>query len=379
MAATISLCEPTLDGREAHWIQECLASTFVSSVGPFVERFERAFAAQVGSSHAIACVNGTAAITLALTALGVGPGDLVLVSDFTFIATANPVRYCGAEAWLIDSESCSWNMDPAALAEAFSAASAAGRRVKAVVPVHILGQPADLGPIAELCERHGAHLVEDAAEALGASYGADYAHAGCRGRQVGTIGRIGCFSFNGNKIITTGGGGMCVTADPELARLLKHLSTQAKLPGAAYVHDLIGFNYRLPNINAALGLAQLERLPSFLERKALICARYREVAARRGWIFQPVLAGTTPSHWLPSLLVGPGRDAVMAALTERGVTTRPLWHPISRQPAWKGARAFGGGLALRLASEGLSLPCSSHISAADLDRVCQALETIPCH
>lgn len=374
----IPLCEPTLDARCGELVQECLASTFVSSVGPFVERFERAFATCVGSPHAVACASGTAAIHLALTALGVGPGDLVLASDATFIATANPARHCGAEVWLIDSETASWNLDPAACAEAFAAAAQAGRRVKAVIAAHILGQPADLGPLLELCRRHGAALVEDAAEALGAAYADTYPHADCAGRQVGTVGAVGCFSFNGNKIITTGGGGMCVSADPELARLLKHLSTQAKLPGAAYLHDRIGFNYRMPNLNAALGLAQLERLPAFLARKAAIADRYAAVAARQGWTLHPVLPGTRPSRWLPSLVVGPGRDGLMAALAARGIGARPLWHPISRQPAWAGARAFGAGCGARLAAEGLSLPCSAHLPEADLARVCAALEDPSC-
>lgn len=374
----IGLCEPTLDGSESRWLRDCLSSTFVSSVGPFVERFEQAFAAQVGARHAVACASGTAALHLALHVVGVGPGDLVLVSDFTFIASANPVRYCGADAWFIGSEERSWNLDPQALADAFAAASAAGRRVKAVVAVHILGQCADLGPVLDLCRRHGAVLIEDAAEALGAGYGPEYGHAVCRGRQVGTVGDIGCFSFNGNKIITTGGGGMCVTADAALAQTLKHVSTQAKLPGAAYVHDRLGFNFRLPNLNAALGLAQLERLPAFLARKQAIVAHYRPVIAERGWQLHPTLAGSQPSWWLPSVRIGTGRDAAMAWLAERGITTRPLWYPVSLQPAWPQARAFGSDLAFRLATEGLSLPCSAHLTEAELARVCSALQELPC-
>lgn len=374
----IGLCEPNLGDDERRWLGECLDSSYVSSVGSFVERFEQSFAAQVGAAHAVACTSGTAAIHLALHALGVGPRDLVLVSDFTFIASANPVRHCGAEAWFIGSEERSWNLDPEALAEAFAVARAVGRRVKAVIAVHVLGQCADLGPILDLCRAEGALLIEDAAESLGASYGDDYGHPACRGRQVGVIGDVGCFSFNGNKLITTGGGGMCVTADAELARLLKHLSTQAKLPHADYLHDRCGFNFRLPNLNAALGLAQLARMPDFLARKAAIAARYAAVATRRGWTSQPTLPGTHASWWLPSLLVGPRRDAAMAWLEMRGIAARRLWHPLSRQPAWAGARPFGGDLAVRLAAEGLSLPCSTHLSDHDLERVCAALEELPC-
>ena len=297
-AAPIPLCVPCLDGDEREWLLRALDSTFVSTVGPFVEQFEREFATAVGSPHAVACATGTAAIHLALRALGVAAGDLVLCSDFTFIASANPIRYQGAEAGFIDSSPDGWNLDPAVLAQALDDLAAEGRLPKAVVAVHILGQPADLGPILDACARHAVPLIEDAAEALGASYTTDYPHAACRGHQVGTIGRIGCFSFNGNKLITTGGGGMVVTGDPLLAARIKHLSTQAKLPGLAFVHDEAGYNYRLPNLNAALGLAQLRRLDAFLARKRAIAARYRALATELGWTYQPTTRGTLPSDWL---------------------------------------------------------------------------------
>lgn len=365
----IPLCVPSLGADEERLLVECVRSTFVSSIGPFVERFEREFAAWIGSPHAIACSSGTAAIHLALRALGVGPGDRVLVNDCTFIASANPVLYQGAEVGCIDSETASWNLDPALVERALIAWAP----VKAVIAVHILGQPADLGPILDLCRRHGARLIEDAAEALGAGYHSSYPHPACRDRQAGTIGDIGCFSFNGNKVITTGGGGMCATADPGLARALRHLSTQAKLPGAGFAHDAIGYNYRMPNINAALGLAQLTRLPAFLARKRAIAARYRACAARLGLAFHPILPGTAPSAWLPSLLT-PRRDAVAAALAARGIATRPMWSPLARQPCYAGARRWGGAIGDRLAAEGLSLPCSADLADAALDEVIAALE-----
>lgn len=369
----IPLCVPCLDGAEREWLLRALDSTFVSTVGPFVERFEQAFAAAVGAPHAVACASGTAAIHLALRALGVGPGDLVLCSDFTFIASANPIRHCGAEAAFVDASPDGWNLDPAALAEALDALAREGRTPKALVAVHILGQPADLGPVVDACARHGVALVEDAAETLGGAYAADHPHAACRGRQVGTIGRIGCFSFNGNKLITTGGGGMAVTADPALAARMKHLSTQAKLPGLAFVHDDVGWNYRLPNLNAALGLAQLERLPAFLARKRAIAARYRDLAAACGWIHQPVLRGTVPSDWLASVLIGPARDALLARLVDAGIGARPCWLPVSEQAPYRGARRWGGRFAHRLAAEALSLPSSVGLADADLDRVCAVL------
>jgi len=373
MANPIPLCEPTLDGSEGSLLQECLASTFVSSVGPFVERFEREFAAAVGAPHAVACASGTAAIHLALHALGVGRGDLVLCSDFTFIASANPAAHLGAEVAFIDSEMGSWNLDPALLAQALDDLVREGRRPKAVIAVHILGQPADLGPVVEACARHGVPLVEDAAEALGATYDAGYPAVACAGRQVGTIGVVGCFSFNGNKIITTGGGGMITTADPVLAHTLKHLSTQAKQPGLAFIHDSIGFNYRMPNLNAALGLAQLASLSRFITRKRAIADTYRAACASLGWTFHPELPGTAATRWLPSVLIGPRRDAVLAELTTVGIGARPLWLPVADQPCYRGARRWGGAVARRLAEHGLSLPCSSHLTSEDQTRVIAAL------
>jgi dTDP-4-amino-4,6-dideoxygalactose transaminase len=227
--------------------------------------------------------------------------------------------------------------------------------------------------VLDACARHGVPLIEDAAEALGAGYDLHYPHVACRGRQVGTIGRIGCYSFNGNKIMTTGGGGMLATADADLARRLKHLSTQAKLPGAAFIHDAVGYNYRLTNLAAALGCAQLERLEAFIARKRAIADRYRAAAARLGLEWQPRLAGTLPTDWLASCLVGPRRDALMAALGAAGITARPLWYPVSAQAPYRGSRRWGGAVADRLAAEGLSLPCSVTLGEDQQERVIGAL------
>ena len=369
----IPLCEPFLGGNERRYLDECLATNFVSSVGPFVDRFEREFAAYTGAPHAIACVNGTAAIHLALRVLGVGPGDRVLVSDFTFIATVNPVVYQGAEPIFVDSEERSWNLDPQRLVTALDDLARQGRTPKALIAVHILGQPADLGPVVEACARHGVALIEDAAEALGATYTADYPHAACAGQHVGTIGRIGCFSFNGNKLITTGGGGMLTTADATLAKRLKHLSTQAKLPGLAFVHDEVGYNYRLTNLAAAMGVAQLEQIGHFLARKEAIADRYARVCAAKGWTYHPVLPGTKPSRWLASCLVGARRDELLTRLTTAGIGARPLWLPLSAQTAYRHCSTYGTTVATKLAAEGLSLPCSVGMTEAQLDHVCAVL------
>jgi dTDP-4-amino-4,6-dideoxygalactose transaminase len=373
MPEPIPLCVPSLGADEERLLVECVRSTFVSSVGPFVERFEREFASAVGSPHAVACASGTAALHLALCALGVGSGDRVLCSDCTFIASANPVLYQGATVEFVDSEERSWNLDPVLVAQALADGVATGRPYKAVIAVHVLGQPADLGPILDSCRQHGAALIEDATEALGARY--QSGHPACTGRQAGNIGTVGCFSFNGNKIITTGGGGMCTTADPALAARIKHLSTQAKQPGIGFTHDAIGFNYRMPNVNAALGLAQLARLPGFLARKQAIAARYRAWAAAHGCTYQPILPGSTPNDWLPSLLL-PNRDTVLTRLNASGIMARPVWTPLGLQPCHRSARRWGGAVCEAIARDGLSLPCSVGLSDAEQDRVLQTLDEV---
>jgi dTDP-4-amino-4,6-dideoxygalactose transaminase len=370
----IPLCAPYLEGDERHYLSECLTSTFVSSVGPFVGRFEEAFGASVGARYAVACASGTAAIHLALQVLGVGRGDVVLVSDFTFIATVNPVTYLGAEPILIDSDRNSWNMDPHLLGIALEDLKRQGTKPKAVLVAHILGQPADIGPILELCQAYDVPLIEDAAESLGGRYTSDYPNADCRNKQVGTIGRIGCFSFNGNKLITCGGGGMVTTDDPELARRVKHLSTQAKLPGVAYLHDEIGYNYRLTNLAAALGLAQLEKLPELLRKKLEIAMRYRELHQNLAWKAQPVLAGTSSSYWLASVVVPSERNALMNHLEARGVQTRPLWAPVSLQAPYRRYRKYGSGVGQWLFENGLSLPSSCGLTQEEQTFVMDEVE-----
>ena len=273
----IPLLEPHLGGNEADYLAECVRTNQVSSVGPFVERFEREFAAAVGARHAIACASGTAALHVALQLAGAGPGRTVAVSTFTFVASVNAVRYTGADPLLVDSEPGTWNLHAQLLHDEVVRRARLGRPIPDVVEVvHVLGHPADLEPVLALRDRFGIRVVEDAAESLGASYVA----GPLAGRQVGTIGDLGCFSFNGNKTITTGGGGMIVTGDAALAARARHLSTQARLPGLGYVHDTVGYNYRLTNVAAALGLAQLEQLPRFLAAKRSLAGRYAGAAGR---------------------------------------------------------------------------------------------------
>lgn len=374
MTERIPLAVPSLAGREAQYLQECVTTNFVSSVGPFVDRFEREFARFVGARHAVACASGTAAIHVALRLCGIGPQDEVLVPTLTFIASANPIAYERARPVFVDSERETWNVDPDLIVAELDRRARAGRRQPKVVEVvHLLGHPVDIEPIRAACERHEVILVEDAAEALGATYRG----GALDGRQVGTIGRLGCFSFNGNKVITTGGGGMIATDDDALARRAKHLTTQARLPGLAYRHDEVGYNYRLTNVAAALGVAQLEQLPAFLARKREIADRYDEAfAGLPGVTLPPRRAFAHPSLWLYSMLVdGPAaRDRLIARLGEAKVEARPIWSPLHTMPMYRDADRLGSGaVAEAIAANGISLPCSVGLGADEQQRVIDAV------
>ena len=377
--AMIPLSIPNLDGgNERQYLDECLTSGFVSSVGPFVGRFEEEFARFTGAPYGVACASGTAAIHVALRVAGVESGDEVFVSDFTFVATVNPVAYLGARPVLVDADDATWNMDPQLVVEELDRRAARGiRQPKAVLVAHILGLPADIAPIAAACERHGVVLVEDAAEALGAGYrSGPYA-----GRQTGTIGALGCFSFNGNKIITSGGGGMITTADAGMAKRAKHLTTQAKLPGTEYLHDEIGYNYRLTNLAAAFAVAQLERLNTFLARKREIAERYdRAFSDLSGVTLPPRPEWSEPSMWLYSVLIDPAvagldRRAMLEQLETDGIQSRPVWAPAHVMPFYADAPRLGGAVGDRLFAQGLSLPCSTNLTDTDQDRVIDAFRS----
>jgi dTDP-4-amino-4,6-dideoxygalactose transaminase len=372
----IPLSVPNLSGNERRYLDECLQTTFVSSVGPFVTRFEDAFVRSVNGQYAVACVSGTAALHVGLQVAGIQSGDEVFVSDFTFVATVNPLTYLGARPLLVDANTETWNIDPALIAEELDRRAARGlRQPKAVLVAHVLGLPADIGPIKNACDRYGVLLIEDAAEALGAGYLA----GSLAGRPVGTIGLVGCFSFNGNKIITTGGGGMIATADAKLADHAKHLTTQARLPGPEYLHDEIGYNYRLTNLAAALGIAQLERLPAFVERKQQIAAKYDAAfAGLPGITVPPRPAWAQPTFWLYSVLIDPATTGVdrkwmLEQLGGKGIQTRPVWAPAHVMPFYRDAPRLGGEVGERLFAQGLSLPCSTGLTDADQDRVIDAV------
>ncbi|MDD3446666.1 MAG: LegC family aminotransferase [Zavarzinia sp.] len=334
----VPLHSPKFEGREWDYVKDCLDTGWVSSVGSYVDAFEAAMAARAGTRFAVATVNGTAALHASLHAIGVGPGDLVVCPTLTFVASANAIAYCGASPLLADSE---WNtlaLDAAGLANFLTrrAVRRAGglylddRRVAAILPVHLFGHAADLTALSEVAADFGLPLVEDASEALGTLH---------RGRPCGGGGVIGTFSFNGNKIVTSGGGGMIVTDDEALAHRLKHLTTTARQRHAwQFMHDEIGFNYRLPNINAALGLAQLERLDELITAKRRIADFYRQrLKGLRNVDFVDEPAGDHSIFWLNAALVEDqrARDQVLEETNAAGIDTRPAWVPMHELPAFR--------------------------------------------
>jgi len=328
---------PHLAGNEWKYVKECLDTNWVSSVGPFVDRFEREVASYVGVPHAVATVNGTAALHVALMAAGIQPGDEVLVPALTFIATANAVTYCGAHPVFLDSEEVSWGVDAGKMADFLSRECAikdgalvnraTGRIVRAVLPVHLYGHPFDIDAVLEVAGRYPLAVVEDAAEALGARY---------KGRAVGCAGLVSCLSFNGNKIITTGGGGMALTRDAEMAARLRRLTTQARTDAIEYIHEETGYNYRLTNLQAALGVAQLEQLDGFVESKRETAAHYREIFASVPGVEVAAEAPWARStYWMTSVLLEGRRSPEVRGLLRRlvagGVGVRPLWRPLHLQ------------------------------------------------
>lgn len=337
----IALHEPCFAGNEWVYMKECLDTGWVSSVGKYVDQFEQQLAEYTGVKRAVAVVNGTAALHLSLLLAGVKPQEEVLLPALTFVATANAVSYCGAVPHFVDSEMVTLGIDPYKLADYLAENTRVtdegcnnkytGRRIRAVVPMHTFGHPVDLDPLAELCQRFKLELIEDAAESLGSYY---------KGKHTGNWGKVSALSFNGNKIITTGGGGAVLTNDEEVGKLAKHISTTAKVPHKwMFIHDQIGFNYRLPNINAALGCAQLELLPGLLEKKRALAARYREtLAGVKGVKFFTEPDFASSNYWLNAILLdehaAPLRDEILQATNDAGVMTRPAWRLMPALPMY---------------------------------------------
>ena len=381
-ADVIPLCIPHLAGNEWRYVKECLDTNWVSSAGPFVTRFETMLSEYVGRGHAVAIVNGTAALHIGLLVAGVGSDDEVLVSTLTFVAPVNAIRYCGACPVFVDAEPATWQMDAQRLKDFLDTGCVwrtgalfnrtTGKRVRAILPVHILGAPCDLAPIVDVAKRYDLVVIEDATEALGARY---------QNAMAGRAGDLACFSFNGNKIITTGGGGMVVTDNQEWAAKARYLSTQAKDDPVEYVHEEVGYNYRLTNVQAAMGVAQLEQLPAFVARKRDIAARYdRELAAVDGLTTNRVVDGGISSCWMYTVSIdsarfGRDRRSTMGVLAERGIESRPLWTPIHMLTPYRGCPRVGGEVAEEIQQRALSLPCSVGLQEADQAAVIDAMRT----
>jgi dTDP-4-amino-4,6-dideoxygalactose transaminase len=366
----VHLSPPDVGDDERRLLLEALDSGWVAPVGPHLDAFEKQMARYVGVSHAVATSSGTAALHLALLVSGVGTGDEVLVPTFTFVATAAAAMYVGARPVLVDCDPGTWQMDPALVADELESRARRGKLPGAVVAVDLYGQTADYGTLVPLCEQYGVPLIEDAAEALGATH---------RGRAAGSFGRMAVFSFNGNKIITTSGGGMLVSSDGALAERARYLSTQAREPVTHYEHRQLGYNYRMSNLLAALGIAQLEGLDRRLARRRAINKEYRAaLGAVAGIDFMPRAGYGEPNDWLTCVLVDPvqfgtTREAIRLALEEHDIESRPTWKPLHLQPLLAECAVVGGGVAADIFARGLCLPSGSNLSDTDLRRVVEVV------
>lgn len=367
-SATIALHEPTMGGNEWAYVKECLDTGWVSSVGSFVDRFAILLASYTGTKFAIPTVNGTAALHICLQLADVQPGDEVLVPAVTFIATANAVAYCGAIPNFVDCSEQTLGIDPDKLNSYLSKISSitstgcwnrsTGRRIKAIVPMHALGHPVDLDPLMEVCQRYKLEIVEDASESLGSFY---------KGRHTGSFGKVAALSFNGNKTITTGGGGAVLTNDESLANMAKHLTTVAKLPHPwRFAHDQVGYNYRLPNLNAALGVAQLERLPQLLRQKRQLALSYQQAfqgAKDIQVLIEPTFAKS--NYWLNALILTDVSSLYLEDLlhltNSEGIMTRPLWTPLHQQVMYKNSPRMDLTTTESLASRVINIPSSAFL------------------
>lgn len=369
------LSGPCIAGNEWKYVKDCLDTAWVSSVGAYVNQFEQMTAEYTGARYAVATSSGTTALHIALLLAGVQPGDAVLVPNLTFVASLNAIKYTGAQPVLIDVHPDTWQMDVSLIADLLDQEAdvadgvcrfkATGQVIRAIMPVHVLGNMVEMDALMALASRWHLEVVEDATEALGSTY---------KGQHAGTFGKLGCFSYNGNKIITTGGGGMIVTNDEALAKKAKHLTTQAKADAFEYFHDEVGYNYRLVNVLAAIGVAQMEQLPGFLARKAEIDAYYRQrLGHLEGVGFQQATPGTSVNHWLFTF-ASSRQPALLKALNDNKMQSRPFWVPMNQLPMFRHERYVQQtDVSNSLYKTCLSIPCSVYISNEELAAVADTI------
>ncbi len=364
-----------MSGWEQQFVQDAFDTNWIAPLGPHVNAFEEEFCEVVGSAHAAALSSGTAALHLAMILQGIEPGDEVLVSDLTFSASVNPIIYCGGKPVFIDSETASWNLDPNLLEDALKKKAAAGNLPKAMIIVHLYGQAADMEAICALSEQYGVPIIEDAAEALGATH---------HGRAPGTLGRMGIYSFNGNKIITTSGGGMLVSDDKALIDQARKLATQARDPAPHYQHSQIGYNYRLSNILAGVGRGQLRVLSDRVQTRRQNFDFYcNNLGHLPGISFMPEAPWGRSNRWLTVMQVNPelsgsDREQIRLALEEENIESRPVWKPMHLQPIYAQYEVFGGHVSEHLFERGLCLPSGSSLTKSDLNRIVYLIRSIVC-
>jgi len=373
MDERIFLSAPDVSGAELQYIEQAINDNWIGPLGPYVEQFEERLKDIVGVRHALALSSGTAAIHLALEVLGVGRGDVVVASSFTFVGSVAPLRMVGAEPWFVDSDEVSWNMDPELLAEAIKTARAEGRSPAAVIVVDIVGQCADYDPIRRICAEAGIPIIEDAAEALGATY---------REQPAGSFGRVGILSFNGNKILTTSTGGAILSDEDDLVERAFFLATQARDPAPHYEHSQTGYNYRMSSLLAAFGRGQLETLDERVEKRRAIFDRYRAALGDLpGLSFMPEAPYGRSNRWLTAVLIDPGlfgasNADVMEALARHNIESRPVWKPMHLQPVFAGAPSTVTGVSERLFLRGLCLPSSSSLDPDEQQRVIRTVRRL---
>jgi len=386
MSNLIPLSVPSIKGNEWQYLKECLDTEWVSSAGKYVDLFENKIAEYTGAKHAIACVNGTSALQVSLRVAGINPGDEVIVPTLTFIAPVNAIAYNGANPVFIDADkyynidvekTVQFIRDETVFKDGFTYNKITGKRISAIITIHVWGNAVWLDDLVPLCEERNIVIVEDASESLGTFYN----EGKYSGRHTGAIGTVGCLSFNGNKIITTGGGGMILTNDKELAEKVRYLTTQAKDDRLRYIHNEIGYNFRLTNIQAALGVAQLEQLPGFLERKREIYREYKDnLQDIEGLTIANVPDYADNNHWMNLMQIDneiyyQDRDSLMQRLEKSGIQTRPVWRLNHLQQPYRNCQAFKIEMAKEFVAISLCLPSSVSLSNSDIERVVDGLRT----